>query len=182
MGVVDASRYAEAEAGVTLRETKRRVFPPRANSCCQPSLNASPSRGTAWATGALTASITLRGARLRGQAEGCWLEERLAFLSRALSAAAWRALNRWSGRVGAAEDLPHHRVSTERLGQAGSWGKRRWSLAEQAAPCWLLPRRGHRCRSLHRAAGIVPVSSVPLLPLCPLGCGPGTETSKDQQG
>lgn len=69
------------------------------------------------------------------------------------------------------------RLHGETLRQAGSWGKRRWSLAEKTSPRWLLPRRRHRCRSLHRAAGIVPVTSIPLLPLCTLGCGPGTEPS-----
>lgn len=140
-----------------------------------PPYTVTPSRGTAWGSGALRASITPRGARLRGQRDA---GRRRGWRSSAECSAQQRgALNRWSGRVGAAEDLPQHRVSTERLRQAGSWGKRRWSLAEKASPRWLLPRRRHRCRSLHRPAGIVPVSSIPLLPPCTLGCSPGTEPS-----
>lgn len=50
-------------------------------------------------------------------------------------------------------------------------------MAEKTSPCWLLPRRRHRCRSLNRPAGIVPVTSIPLLPLCTLGRSPGTEPS-----
>lgn len=137
MGVVDASRYAEAEAGVTLREIKRRIFPPRANACCQPSLNASLGHRSPY-------SISHPpGCPAQGDAG-----RRRGWRSSAECSAQQRgALNRWRGRVGAAEDLPHHRVSTERLGRAGSWAKRRWSLAEKASPCWLLPRKGHRCHS-----------------------------------
>lgn len=70
------------------------------------------------------------------------------------------------------------RLRRETLRQAASWGKRGWSLAEKTSPCWLFPRRRHRCCSPHGVAGLVPVTSIPPLPLCPPGCSPSTEPTQ----
>lgn len=67
VGIVNTSRYAEAKAGVTLQEMKRRVFPSWATSCCRPSRSGSSSATAACAVGALTTSVVLQGAWLRGQ-------------------------------------------------------------------------------------------------------------------
>lgn len=80
MGVVDASCYAEAEARVTLREIKRRVFSPWATACCKPSLNGSPQPWDCLGRRSPYSIYHTSGCLAQG-AEECWLEERLAFLS-----------------------------------------------------------------------------------------------------
>lgn len=54
------------------------------------------------------------GCRAQG-AEGCVAGGEAGAHQPRRSVQRRRALNRWSGRVGAAEDLPHHRISAERL-------------------------------------------------------------------
>lgn len=88
MGVVDASCYAEAEAGVTLWGIKRCVFPPWATTCCQPSLNGSPQPRDRLGHRSPYSSCHTPGCPAQG-AEGCWPEERPAFLSGVLGTAAW---------------------------------------------------------------------------------------------
>lgn len=148
MGVVDPSCYAEAEAGVTLRETTGGGCPMRPLPRWQHRSDSSEPP--------LIASPLLR------EGSGCVAEGRPALVSPGCWALSTQQMER---ERGSRQDLPRRHVSAERLRQAARGGTRGWSLAEKTSPCWRLPRRRHRRHSPCGETGLGPTTSI--CPPCP---------------